>query len=331
MSYKETLQPQSDYLGGIPLRPETLRLVESKLGSILQVQKLSGGLVHYVYRITGERQIGIAKIRPPFYSELPQIHANPEDIRYEEDAILLLSQIEPSIFPHLLMFNAEQAMMLMTDVIPSGVTLEGMLNEGTATQELMEKIGTVLARLHNNLLLVSRPIREDGDNELYSLNLYYRLGYHNHPVLNKAVERLKNLPHQLIIGDLSPKNIGVNNGEISICDLDYVHMGNAVFDVGFLTGHILVHNIQDYENANLGVDAFLSGYAEGDRQFDKEDPLLKQIALGIALYRLNNPVIPYNLPLTEAQRRGKTISTFSQLFQTEKPWLAIIRDITYES
>jgi len=68
----------------------------------------------------------------------------------------------------------------------------------------------------------------------------------------------------------------VNNGEVKICDLDYVHMGNAVFEVSFLTGHILAHKIQNYEKANSGIDAFLSGYIEKNNRFDKENPLLKQ-------------------------------------------------------
>jgi tRNA A-37 threonylcarbamoyl transferase component Bud32 len=331
--YKESLQPQPMRYPqeAYAFQPKTLQLIEKEIGKLLQIKQLSGGLVHYVYRIIGERQVGIAKVRSSFYSALPHISANPEDIRYERDAIFLLSQVEPNVFPHLLMFDAQKAMILMTDVIPSNITLEGILNEGVATEELMNKIGTTLARVHNNLLPVSRPIREDGDDRLYSLNLYYRLGYLGHPVLDETVERLKALPRQLIIGDLSPKNIGLNGGEITICDLDYVHMGNVIFDVGFLTGHILVHSIQDYENANSGVDAFLSGYIEGNSDFDKENPLLKQIALGIVLYRLNNPVIPYNIPLTEEQKRGKTTATFSQLFGTEKPWSQIIQGITYAS
>ena len=68
----------------------------------------------------------------------------------------------------------------------------------------------------------------------------------------------------------------MNNGEIKICDLYYIHMENAVFEVSFLIGHILAHNIQNYEKANSGIDAFLSGYIEKNNRFDKENPLLKQ-------------------------------------------------------
>lgn len=334
MVRKETLRTQSEsslHYSNI-FRSETLQSVEQQLGHILQVEQLSGGLVHYVYRVTGERQVGIAKIRSSFYSALPHIPANPEDIRHEMKATLLLSQVEPSVFPHLLMFDAERSMILITDVIPSHITLEGMLNEGSTTEELMKNTGMILARIHKGLLPVSQPLREDGDDKLYSLNLYYRLGYHNHPILNETVERLKTLPRQLIIGDLSPKNIGIENPErITICDLDYVHMGNTVFDVGFLTGHILVHNFQNCEKANSYIDAFLSGYVEGNDQVDNEDSLLKRIALGIALYRLNNPVIPYYLPLTEEQRREKAMATFSQLSNIEKSWSQIIQGITYAS
>jgi hypothetical protein len=126
----------------------------------------------------------------------------------------------------------------------------------------------------------------------------FRLGYHRHTVLDQLIVQMSHLPKQLILGDFSPKNIGVSEDyHVSLYDLDAVHHGNAVFDVGFFIGHILVHTLGKHPDL---ISGFLDGYREYADLVGNH--LLTQLALGICLYRLANPTIPYTLAMDERQR-----------------------------
>ncbi len=123
--------------------------------------------------------------------------------------------------------------------------------------------------------------------------MWYRLGYRGNHIDNIITE-LRTYPKQLVLGDLSPKNIYVaSNGKITICDLETSHMSNTIFDVGFLAAHIILHNIKNENKALELASRFVCGYSsENNDSIDNR--MLNKVILAIILYRVDNPVIPYN-------------------------------------
>lgn len=298
--------------------PDTAKLILSieKHFSIHidSIENVAGGLVHYVYKVTTiDGTVSYVKIRKDHYASLPTITTDPEQIKYEHKALTILSQYFPTVFPTILGFASEEHMLHLSDIMPHRQTLENKLNKQLVSEEILYNLGKLIAEIHAKLADVKETIREDGDKAYYCQLQYYRFGYHNHPVLTKLITQMDRLPKQLILGDLSPKNIGVSpNGYITICDLENCHWGNTLSDVGFLASSIVLHTIPKKKCAERLLHAYIHGY--GSVNPIKDELVLKKIILGIALYRLDNPVIPYRVALTHVQRI-KVIEKIKQLLQ----------------
>jgi hypothetical protein len=61
--------------------------------------------------------------------------------------------------------------------------------------------------------------------------------------------------------------------------------------------------------------AFLKGYAISGSSVDDKDRLVGDTLHGILLYRLDNPVIPYELPFRSQRRKQMAANVFSSLDQ----------------
>ncbi|RJQ26950.1 hypothetical protein C4577_02450 [Candidatus Parcubacteria bacterium] len=308
---------------------EVSHILESNFGKLISVEQISGGLVHYVYRVTGAKRGAIIKIRGNNYSALPDISMSSTDIQYENRALQLMSIIEPSTFPQVLGFYSERSMIIMTDVMPNRCTLENDLNDKRATSQDMKELGETVARIHRKLEPLEVSTRDGKDDEVYNTDLFYRLGFRDNLVLNETVEQLKQLPRQLILADLSPKNIGRGeNGSITICDLDSFFRGSTLYALAFLAGHILIHSLDDFDRGVQLLNGLLDGYRIELPNADVDSLLFKRVALGVALYRLNNPVIPYNLPLSEVEKLQKADTVLNLLNAQNLTWIKIIQELT---
>ena len=305
-------------------------LIEKQLHlEISHIERIHGGLVHYVYRIETQDKSIFAKIRKAHYSELPRIPTQPELIEHEKAALEIVSKLEPHIFPQLLAYLPKQHLLLLSDIMPERVTLETRLNTNTATQKEIYELGKIVAIIHKKLSKIKVIIREEGDEAFYNKLLYYRFGYQQEPILNELITTLKTLPKQLILGDLSPKNIGIaSKYKFTICDLENFHSGNTITDVGFLGANVLIHTINNSALAYKLLIAFLRGYSS-EEKMDIKDINLKRVVLGIALYRIENPVMPYAIPITSKGRAMKAFKIKQVLSNNKISWLEIVNAITF--
>jgi fructosamine-3-kinase len=301
-------------------------LVEDIIGGISEVSRVSGGLVNYVYRVKGHDITVYVKVRKSTFSELPGIQIRPRDIAYESKATEILSREFPDVFPKQLGFFRHESMLVLSDIKHDGNTLEELLNQGSVGADKTKQFGRLLAKIHAHFEGKSTPIREDLDQEYYTKNLEYRFGYHRNPILNNLIFELKKMPRQLILGDLSPKNIIVtNSGKIGICDLEDVHMGNTVFDLSFAAAHIILHNLKDLEKAEKLTVVFFDGYLSLKPSISQEDITLKLATLGIMLYRLDNPVIPYRLNISREAKSIASANIKELLWHTELSWNEVFK------
>ena len=306
-------------------------LVESYLGKIIRTEIATGGLVSHVYKVTGEKQKGIVKIRGTHLAKLPQIPINPKDVDYEWSALQFLSQIEPSTFPQPLALDREASMILMTDIIPSGKTLEQRFEARDVKPEEIKDLGSTIARIHKKLAPSKESMRDGQDEQAYSSDLRRRLGCQENqesPALDKIIDRLADLPKQPILGDLAPKNIGWGrDGQITICDLESFYQGDLLFAYGYTAGHILLHTLDDAAISEDFVSNLLRGYQSEDNQTNFDNLLLKQIALGSTLYRLNNTIVPYSLSLSQEEKLKKATVAFELLEKESLSWHDLINSM----
>lgn len=321
-NFKEIIPSQINSSELTPSQQRTHQLIEQTLGQILSISEIQGGLVSRVFRVYGEKQKGIIKIRGKTFAKIPSIPMDPNEARYEYAAIKFLSQVEPSIFPHPLAYDAEEAMILMTDIMPDEQTLEQRLENKEVSLNDMITLGKTIGRLHMKLAKFQDSMREGHDEEDYQKGLFYRLGGNrNNPTLNSIAETLRKLPKQIIIADLSPKNIGRGEeGQVTICDLESCYRGNTVFALGYLAGHVLLHNLDDYPKATSLVNGLLEGYNSENSDVEIDNLLLKRICLATTLYRLDNPVIPYMLSLSQEEKTRKATTAIELLEEQSMSW-----------
>jgi hypothetical protein len=295
--------------------------------TVLDISEAVGGLVHYVYQIKTDRGIVFAKIRKSHYSALPKIITKPELILYEKKAIEILSKLEPQKFPKLLAYIPQKNLLLLSDIMPERTTVEMRLNQHKMTEQDSYNLGQTLANIHKKLTPLKITIREDGDIEIYNQLLFYRFGYHSHPILDETINLFKMLPKQLILGDLSPKNIGFSTGTFTFCDLENFHYGNTISDIGFLGASIIIHTINSSVLAHKLLLSFLKGYTSISK-ISINDLILKRTVLGIVLYRLDNPVIPYETSLMPKEKKQKANLIKKILYDNKISWNKLVKSIT---
>lgn len=301
-------------------------MLEEIVGRINDISVATGGLVNYVYRVEGERGTLYLKVRKTEFSALPLLNSNPADIRYESKALDILSSAFPEVFPNQVAFYPKESMMVLSDAIGNGVRLDEAFRRGTFSEESSASLGSLVGRIHTKFRDADISIREDGDEEYHTKNLEYRLGYHKNHELDSLVSRLKQGPRQLILGDLSPKNMGVGpDGKFTMWDLEIAHRGNPVFDVGFLAAHVVLHSRDGTEKPGRLLKALLDGYYSTADKVGVDGIDLKQIVLGIILFRMRNEVIPYMMEVAAEDRNRISDSASLLLLQRDPSWLEIAR------
>ena len=152
---------------------------------------MSGGLVHYVYKVTKGDQIFYLKIRGNRFSKIPSVECNPNDIQYEQKAIGILSAVTPNVFPRIIASNSNEGIILMTSIMSESDNLQTMLQKGNISKDSFYLIGKTFGNIHGNLFPYKEGIRNDGDQQYYSNNLQYRLGFYGHKTLDDVVTELK--------------------------------------------------------------------------------------------------------------------------------------------
>ncbi len=304
---------------------EILEEIQSSIGDLQQLDQVGGGLVHYVYRVTTDQQTAYLKIRGKHYSGIPNIATLPELISNEKRAIDLFSQKSANYFPEILLYNSALHYLLLSDVMPGAITLDNKYVQGLVTTEDLTYLGQALGSIHLNSNTFE-PVRNPDDKKYQNNLLTYALESYKHPVLIDAALEHKERKTQLLVGDLSPKNTYIENGLVRLCDLENAHQGALVYDQAFVIAHILLHH-DVCELAIASMWAFIEGYESVGSEINMDDDLLRSTIHGFLLYRLDNPVIPYELPVSAQRRKQLTSNVFAGLDEQEKDLEVIVANI----
>jgi len=303
------------------------RPADHNLPPIDVFRRAHGGVVHSVWALSSGTETFYLKIRGTRFALVPELESNPADIGYEHTAVTMLSDRMPGRFPRAVYFDSDLSFLVMTDVVRSGQKLEAAFLDGIVTTSVLGCLGSVLRDVHETFRACSAP-RRPNDEAFYRKKLQDRFGQRNDRVLADVVERMaRTLDRQVIIGDATPKNISIapSGKDFSFFDLEDVHHGNREFEVGFLAGHLILHSYEDANKASEHVASFLEGY--GDSTL--ESGILKAVALGAVLYRLDSP-IPYSVSPASETRRALISGIehcLEDAYTKQVPWQTLIAGI----
>ncbi|MBD0672840.1 phosphotransferase [Streptomyces sp. CBMA156] len=261
-------------------------------GRLTHIEACTGGNVSHVFRVHGEAGSAIAKVRGRQFARIA-IDTDPALIALEHRALTIYHGLLPDMFPQVLAFVPQAHAMVMSDIFPDRRTWREHLDERAATTEQCTRLGTALARIHLATAHLP-PLRDgDGDDLFRTEHAYgYCLRASGHRTLDEVCRSLDALPgHQLVLGDASPKNISLAAGRTAFVDLDNVHTGTPLFDLGYLLAHLVLHHLTRPEHLQPLTTTFLDAYTPV-RPW-RSDDLLAAVAAGVLLYRLEARTVPY--------------------------------------
>lgn len=190
--------------------------------------------------------------------------------------------------------------MAMTDVFATRRSYAEHLRATPATPDELWALGRTLRQVHEATRLRRDGIRPSGDLAFRDHTVGFVLRSSNHPALDDLADHIQRLPDvDLILGDASPRNFSIVDGRVTFCDLENVHRGCRGYDVAYVAAHIVLHHLDDPQAASAGARTFFEAYGSRGGLGDR----LPQLIAGVMLYRLSNPLVPYDLRFgTEARR-----------------------------
>ena len=301
------------------------------------VEVLTGGVSCVVLAVkSAEREIVIKQALPELKTKAKWV-ADQRRAIVEAEAMRVYQSITPDSVPELIDCDEANFTLTMSRLPNTCTNWKQDMLEGRIHPEMGEKLGKILAQWHNATAVDAAIKAKFMEGELFEqlrVIPFYRAVAAKNPnlqvVINSLIGEITKEKIALVHGDFSPKNIlATSDNSPIVLDFEVAHTGNPVFDLGFISAHLLCKTIRtnnSAEKAALIATAtnFLNSYRQSCN-LAIADSLPLHVAL-IALARVEG-VSPVNYLDESAQRELVAITksalldstmTFEQLFENAK-------------
>lgn len=265
------------------------------IGEVREFNVATGGVVHHVWQVRGEHSTAYLKIRGNTFARVPEIKTRPERIGAEASALKLFGDYAPDYFPNLIHYDDKLNYLLMSEVMAGEKTFANRLREDKPMVGDSWRVGYALGEVHAKTKSVTQDVRWPNDTRYRDEAMYYTFQRNGHPVLLKTLVELLLEPRQLIIGDLSPKNMYVSDTDVKFFDLETAHQNSSTYDIGYALAHLVMHSLKSDEQNEVTL-AFMEGY-RNHNNIDSQSETLIGVVAAAMLYRLDSPTLPYPLDI----------------------------------
>jgi len=301
------------------------------------VEVLTGGVSCVVLAVASDaREIVVKQALPELKTKAKWV-ADQRRAIVEAEAMRVYQSITPDSVPELLDCDAANFTLTMSRLPNTCTNWKQDMLEGRIHPEMGEKLGKILAKWHDTTAVDEAIKAKFMEGELFEqlrVSPFYRAVAAKNPnlqvVISSLIEEITAEKIALVHGDFSPKNIlATSDHSPIVLDFEVAHTGNPVFDLAFVSAHLLCKTIRTQspaEKAAITKTAlnFLSSYGENTR-ISIAKTLPQHVAL-IALARvegvspvnyLDDPAQQKLVALTNAALLDSTM-TYEQLFQGAK-------------
>ncbi len=301
------------------------------------VEVLTGGVSCVVLAVASdEREIVVKQALPELKTKAKWV-ADQRRAIVEAEAMRVYQSITPDSVPGLLDCDAANFTLTMSRLPNTCTNWKQDMLEGRIHPEMGEKLGKILAKWHNTTAVDEAIKAKFMEGELFEqlrVSPFYRAVAAKNPnlqvVIYSLIEEITTEKIALVHGDFSPKNIlATSDHSPIVLDFEVAHTGNPVFDLAFVSAHLLCKTIRTQsptEKAAITKTAvnFLSSYREYTR-ISIAETLPQHVAL-IALARVEG-VSPVNYLDEPAQQKLVALTnnalldstmTYEQLFEGAK-------------
>jgi 5-methylthioribose kinase len=229
---------------------------------------LSGGNLNFVWRVAATPQSIIVKYAPPYLAAQPDVPLDVTRIHFEHQALKVLAPegllgiffdgvdgINGSVTtPRVLDFNSETSVLLMQDMgpLPDLATALKQSISSERVEILGENLGQFLGRLHSNSF-GSNALADLFRNEAIQIarariqyqqirTLASEAGLRDTNAIGTRAEKLGEKFSQsgicLVMGDLWPASILIDDTSIRLIDWEFANFGWPAQDLGHLAAHV---------------------------------------------------------------------------------------------
>ncbi|MFM8868925.1 MAG: phosphotransferase [Candidatus Nanopelagicus sp.] len=276
-----------------------------------QVEILTGGVSNVVIAITTANQKLVLKQALAELAVSEKWEADQRRAIVEANAIELFNKLTPNQVPKLIFLDPDR-FILVLERVPVGSTVwKSDLLAGVINPDIGLKLGATLASWHNygeKSAEAKLKFMEDSLFEQLRIDPFYRFVATKNPqievTIRKLINELEGDKTTVVHGDFSPKNIMVaTNDDIYILDFEVTHVGNPVFDLAFLTAHLLCKffRTEDRLHAKLLANTAIS-FMKEYQTLRRISPSVTRHAALIALARVEGKS-PVNYLSTDAQQK----------------------------
>jgi 5-methylthioribose kinase len=318
------------------LTERKLLRADSYLGNAT-VEVLTGGVSCVVLAVRNDQVDLVVKQALPELKTKAKWVADQRRAIVEADAMQIYHSITPASVPELIDLDPDNFTLTMSRLPHTCTNWKEDMLEGRIHPEMGEKLGKILGQWHNATAVdaaIKAKFMEDSLFEQLRVSPFYRAVSEKNSALETVITNLINeittVKTTLVHGDFSPKNImATNDHSPVVLDFEVAHTGNPVFDLAFVSAHLLcktirTSNIAEKEALIATATNFINSYRQSSNLAIAES-LPLHVAL-IALARVEG-VSPVNYLDQSAQRQLVAITksalldstmTFEQLFENAK-------------
>ena len=298
------------------------------------VEVLTGGVSCVVLAVkSAQREIVVKQALPELKTKAKWV-ADQRRAIVEAEAMRVYQSITPDSVPELIDCDEANFTLTMSRLPNTCTNWKQDMLEGRIHPEMGEKLGKILAQWHNATAVDAAIKAKFMEGELFEqlrVSPFYRAVAAKNPnlqvVINSLIGEITKEKIALVHGDFSPKNIlATSDNSPIVLDFEVAHTGNPVFDLAFVSAHLLCKTVRTQspaEKAAITKTAlnFLSSYSENTR-ISIAETLPQHVAL-IALARVEG-VSPVNYLDEPAQQKLVALTnsalldstmTYEQLFE----------------
>jgi hypothetical protein len=204
------------------------------------VTSLGDGLQHLVFHVAApgrewivKQALARAQVKERWWLDRRRIFS-------EKACLEILAQLFPVLIPEVVLEDRTDFILITTAQPREAVLWENELMGGRIDLQIASQCGELLATVHNQTAddrEVKALFKDTKPFEQLRIEPFYGRIAQVFPDLKKPIEAqvrqlLKNR-HTLVLGDLRPRNIYVNSGQVYLVDFVAAHFGNPTFDLAF--------------------------------------------------------------------------------------------------
>lgn len=211
-----------------------------------QLKLVTNGFANFVYHLTVENQGYYVKLFPEHF-RVNQLVAKPEGSFFRENWVYALTQHSDVKYVAELIHAAPSPPLIITREW-GRILLFDSINS-LRTDQLLLQIKSVLraASEFKKIISGNNYFRETEDfisnftflQREYLIKNPLSLICSDKSISDQFWEDYMSLRHEIILGDLSLKNILVNNAEVRFCDFESIFLGPDIFDTCYFLADIL--------------------------------------------------------------------------------------------